>query len=130
MTLDPAASYWCCDIDQHLVDSFNAAKSVLPVTLTADLRDVVVTPSAPPADLALLLKTVTTIEQQRASATQRLLAGLDCRHIVVSFPRRSLSGRRGYADGVESLLAAAATGTRYAVADQADIGAETLLLLA
>ena len=47
------------------------------------------------ADVALLLKLVTTLDRQDLEAAARLLRGLDVAHAVVSFTTRSLSGRRG-----------------------------------
>jgi 16S rRNA (guanine(1405)-N(7))-methyltransferase len=46
-----------------------------------------------PADLALLLKLLPTLERLDRTAGARLLARLNVRHMVVSFPIRSLGGR-------------------------------------
>ena len=58
------------------------------------VRDLVAEPPTEPADVALLLKLVTTLDRQDPPAATRLLRGLDVRHAVVSFPLRSLGGRR------------------------------------
>src|SRR5258708_32398344 len=69
---------------------------IMPVRLTAASCDLVTSPPAVRADVALMLKTLTTIDQQSPGAAGRVLAALDCRHVILSLPRRSLSGRRGY----------------------------------
>jgi 16S rRNA (guanine(1405)-N(7))-methyltransferase len=98
MQLAPDASYWACEID------------AAPPALTADV--------------ALLLKAVTTLEQQSAGAAGRVLAALDCRHVIVSLPRRSLSGRREYSVDPAAVVAAVAGGSRYRVRDEASFGNE------
>ena len=83
--------------------------------------------AAPPratADLALLLKTVTTLEQQRPGASSQVLSGLSCRHVVLSLPRGSLSGRRSYADDPAQIAADAVRGTDYRIEDEASFGSE------
>lgn len=56
-------------------------------------RDLLSVASEGPADVALLLKLVTTLDRQDREAAGRLLASLGARHAVVSFTRRSLGGR-------------------------------------
>jgi 16S rRNA (guanine(1405)-N(7))-methyltransferase len=126
MRLSPGASYWACEIDADLVAALADLGQIMPVRLTAVACDLVSSCPAPRADVALLLKTVTTIEQQHAGAAGRLLAGLDCRHVIVSLPRRSLSGRRGYRDDTGALIQTMMSGSRYRLADQAAFGNELL----
>jgi 16S rRNA (guanine(1405)-N(7))-methyltransferase len=64
------------------------------------------------ADVALLLKLVPTLDRQDPAAAGHLLAALDARHAVISFPRHSLGGRgkgmeRTYRSRLESLVAGA-----------------------
>jgi len=124
MTLAPGAAYWACEIDADLVAALASVGEHLPVALTAVSRDLAVEPPPLRADVALLLKTVTTIEQQAAGAGGRVLAALDCAHVIVSLPRRSLSGRRGYADDPAAIVAAIAAGSRYRPRDEAVFGSE------
>lgn len=124
MTLAPGAAYWACEIDADLVAALSGLGEHLPVTLTAVTRDLATAPPPVRADVALLLKTVTTIEQQAAGAAGRVLAALDCRHVIVSLPRRSLSGRRGYADDPAEIVAAITAGGRYRPRDEAVFGTE------
>jgi 16S rRNA (guanine(1405)-N(7))-methyltransferase len=46
-----------------------------------------------PADVALLLKLVTTLDRQDPEAAARLVGALETRYAVASFTRRSLGGR-------------------------------------
>jgi 16S rRNA (guanine(1405)-N(7))-methyltransferase len=46
-----------------------------------------------PSDVAFALKLLPTLERQRTDASLELLRSLDARHVVVSFPSASLSGR-------------------------------------
>jgi 16S rRNA (guanine(1405)-N(7))-methyltransferase len=120
--LAPGVSYWCCDIDRDLVAALGDLGAVFPVAVTAATRDLLDTTAAlPAADLAMLLKTVTTLDQQRAGAGRAVLAALDCPQVVLSVPRRSLSGRRSY---VDDPVAAAVQGTPYRLDDQATFGDE------
>jgi 16S rRNA (guanine(1405)-N(7))-methyltransferase len=123
MTLAPGASYWACEIDAELVAALASLGEVVPARLTAVTRDLVAAPPELHADVALLLKTVTTIEQQAAGAATRLLGVLDCEHVIVSLPRRSLSGRRGYRDDAAA-VAMRAAGGRYRMRDEAAFGGE------
>jgi 16S rRNA (guanine(1405)-N(7))-methyltransferase len=126
MQLAPGASYWCCEIDHQLVAALARLGEILPVELTSRTRDLVADPPGVKAHVALLLKTVTTLEQQRAGAANRLLHALDCEHLMLSLPRRSLSGRRGYADDPTSTLERVVAGTRYRLQDRAGFGGELL----
>jgi 16S rRNA (guanine(1405)-N(7))-methyltransferase len=71
--------------------------------------DLVAAPAPPgSADVALLLKLVTTLDRQDPAAAARLLRGVTADHAVVSFATRSLGGRadareRTYRDRVERL---------------------------
>jgi 16S rRNA (guanine(1405)-N(7))-methyltransferase len=124
MRLGPGASYWACEIDADLVAALAGLNEVMPARLTAQACDLVAAPPPASAEVALLLKTITTIEQQRAGATAGVLSALDCRHVIVSVPRRSLSGRLGFADGQDEIVQAAAAGSRYRVGGQAEFGDE------
>jgi 16S rRNA (guanine(1405)-N(7))-methyltransferase len=74
-----------------------------------DVRDLVADPPADEADVALLLKLVTTLDRQDPGAVVRLLRAIRAGHAVVSFPARSLGGRgkgmeRTYRDRLERLV--------------------------
>jgi 16S rRNA (guanine(1405)-N(7))-methyltransferase len=126
LRLAPEASYWACEDDVHLVAALARLDEVMVVRLTATTRDLVASPPALRADVALLLKTLPTLEQQGAGAASRVLSTLDCDHVVVSLPRRSLSGRRGYFDDARAVVQRVAAASRYRLADVAVVGDETL----
>lgn len=59
----------------------------------ARASDLTMQPPLLPADLALLMKLLPLIEQQRRGAAMQLLASVPARFCLVSFPTRTLSGR-------------------------------------
>ncbi|MCO5969073.1 16S rRNA (cytidine(1402)-2'-O)-methyltransferase [Actinoallomurus soli] len=126
MALAPDAGYACYDVDRTLAEALPGLGTVFPVRVSAGAADLVGAPLSAQADVALVLKTLTTVEQQRTGAAQRLIAALDCRHIVVSLPRRSLSGKRNYADDADAIVRRAVEGTGYEVVDEAAFGDEAL----
>jgi len=126
MALAPEASYWACEIDAELVAALAGLDEIMPVRLTAVSCDLVTSVPAVRADLALMLKTVTTIDQQSAGAAGRLLAALDCGHVILSLPRRSLSGRRGYSADPAAIVQDAVAGSRYQIRHEAAFGTELL----
>jgi 16S rRNA (guanine(1405)-N(7))-methyltransferase len=121
--------YWCCDVDRDLTAALPALSEPFGVTVMAQPRDLVRPAGLPPAELVLLLKTLTTLEQQRSGAARDLLAALDAPHVVVSLPRGSLSSRRRYTDDPVEAIGKAAAGSRYQLAGQATFGDEALFLL-
>lgn len=126
MQLAPGATYWACEIDTELVAALDGLGDLLGPQVSAQRRDLVAAPEVPQVELVLLLKTVTTLEQQSAGAAGRLLSTLECAHVVLSLPRRSLSAGRGYANDADAIVAAVAAGTRYRIVAQADFGDESL----
>ncbi|HMJ76700.1 MAG TPA: hypothetical protein VK507_12050, partial [Iamia sp.] len=63
LDLAPGCRYWCCDIDRAMVDGLRAVAPFLPVDLTAETVDLVTRTVTEPADVALALKVVTTLDQ-------------------------------------------------------------------
>jgi 16S rRNA (guanine(1405)-N(7))-methyltransferase len=126
MRLTPGATYWACEIDRGLVTALAGLDEILPVHLTASTCDLVAAPPTAHADVTLLLKTVTTIEQQHAGSAARLLSGLDSKHVVLSLPRKSLSGKRDYSDDASAIVERALADGPYRLADEAAFGNESL----
>ncbi len=93
MNLPPHACYIACDIDTALCAFLNAAIPLLGVHGEAGICDL--TASLPPvvADVALALKVVPLLEQQRRGAGADLLRAIQAPRLIVSFPTRSLGGR-------------------------------------
>jgi 16S rRNA (guanine(1405)-N(7))-methyltransferase len=125
----PRSTYWCCDVDRDLIAALPGLSKPLGVTVLAQVRDLVRPADLPSAELVLMLKTLTTLEQQRTGAARDLLAALDAPRVVVSLPRGSLSSGRPYTDDPVEAIGKATAGSRYQVAGQAAFGAESLFLL-
>ncbi|HEX6873961.1 MAG TPA: hypothetical protein VF163_22910 [Micromonosporaceae bacterium] len=128
MRLPPHARYWCCDVDTELSSALTEVADLFPVRLTATTCDLTA-PAPIRAATALLLKTFTTVEQQVAGASREILLNLTCDHVIVTLPRRSLSGGRGYQDDPYAMIDAAIAGTRYQLADEAAFGTESVFHL-
>jgi 16S rRNA (guanine(1405)-N(7))-methyltransferase len=125
----PEATYWCCDVDRDLIAELPRLSEPFGVAVVAEPRDLVRPGSLPPADLVLLLKTLSTLEQQRTGAARDVLAALDAPRVVVSLSRGSLSNRRQYTDDPLEVIGKATAGSGYQLAGQADFGTEVLFLL-
>ncbi len=125
----PDATYWCCDIDRDLAAALPGLGEPFGVAVVAEPRDLVRPARLPPADLVLLLKALSTLEQQRSGAARDLLAALDAPRVVVSLSRASLSNRRRYTDDPLEVIGKATAGSSYQLANEAAFGGEALFLL-
>lgn len=94
MVLPDDATYVASDVDRRPLATVATFLELVGQPHRVEVRDLVAEPPTEPADVALLLKLVTTLDRQDPPAATRLLRGLDVRHAVVSFPLRSLGGRR------------------------------------
>lgn len=107
----PALDYFAWDIDVAMIEFVEQCLCQLGITSHASVVDLLDVESWPTVDVALVLKTLPCLEQQRAGASEALLDALPAAVTVVSFPTRSLSGRsKGmhatYARGFEAILGA------------------------
>jgi len=102
--LNPLALPWMelGEVDYVAVDADAAALRTVAGFLEAigqphriEAHDLVRDHPTMDADVALLLKLVTTLDRQDPDAAHRLLGALRVRHAVVSFAARSLGGRGG-----------------------------------
>jgi 16S rRNA (guanine(1405)-N(7))-methyltransferase len=121
------AGYVATDVDQRPLTTARAF-----LELVGQAHEVVVAdPASPAADLALLLKLVTTLDRQDATAAERVVRGLRTRTAIVSFPMRSLGRRRGLADAnrrrMDELLQA--LGGRVEEAREASVSDELVYVL-
>ena len=87
------ATYLASDVDHRPLETVRAFLELVGQPHLIEARDVVADPPTKAADVAFLLKLVTTLDRQDPEAAARLLRGLRVRHAVVSFPGRSLAGR-------------------------------------
>lgn len=140
MGLAPNARYVAVDVDREalaLVDGFLALVGQPHLVVASDLAVEGPLPDEVPAvDAALLLKLVPTLDRQDPHAAARLVAALRARHVIVSFPERSLGGRaRGmagtYRTRLDSLVGElAALGAPAAAVTEASIPGELVFVLA
>jgi 16S rRNA (guanine(1405)-N(7))-methyltransferase len=93
MGLSGEAAYSAYDIDAERIGFIQRYFDLAGLRGHAHLQDVINDLPAERADVALLLKSATCLERQRRGSILALLNGLKARHIVISFPVRSL-GRR------------------------------------
>ena len=116
MGLAPNASYHCCDIDASLIGFLDHAFALAGIDGHAEVRNLVAEPPRQHADLAMVLKLLPTLEAIERGAGTRLLYALQARHLLVSFPARSLGGRtNGLAAQHASRFLALAQGHGWAV---------------
>jgi len=93
MGLPAAATYVASDVDRRPLATVDEFLQLVGQPHRVEVRDLVTEPSTEVADVALLLKLVSTLDRQDPEAAARLLRALRVRHAVVSFPARSLGGR-------------------------------------
>jgi 16S rRNA (guanine(1405)-N(7))-methyltransferase len=88
-----SATYVAIDVDRRVLARVEAFLALVGQPHEVRALDLVANVPADEADVALLLKLVTTLDRQDPRAATRLLSGLRARHAVVSFSTRSLGGR-------------------------------------
>jgi 16S rRNA (guanine(1405)-N(7))-methyltransferase len=88
------ATYEAVDVDERPLATVREFLGLVGQPHRVTHRDLVAAPSPEPADVALLLKLVTTLDRQDPAAAARLVSGLRVAHAVVSFTTRTLGGRR------------------------------------
>ncbi len=92
MPVAEGVEYHACDIYQDMVGFVNDFLALAGARGGAEVCDVAQHCPAYEVDVALLLKALPCLEHLDRSAGERLLAGLNARYILVSFPVHSLSG--------------------------------------
>lgn len=98
------ATYHAIDVDEGTLDAVRGFLESVGQPHVVEARDLVAEVPAETADVALLLKLVTTLDRQDAGAATRLLRGLRAGHAVVSFAARSLGGRGNHEKAYRSRL--------------------------
>ncbi|HIE26472.1 TPA: 16S rRNA methyltransferase [Candidatus Poribacteria bacterium] len=105
MGLERTAQYFAYDIDRNTVDFIDRYLELTGLNSMALAQDVIVQPPAIEADVALLLKTIPCLEQQEKGCSIRLMEALQAKHLVVSFPVRSVGGKsKGMLANYERIL--------------------------
>ncbi len=134
MGLARSARYRAVDVDGGqlaLVDSYLSLVSQPHEVEALDLA--AVGWRTEPVDVALLLKLVPLLDRRGADTASALLAGLDARYAVVSFPARSIGGRgkgmeRTYRARLDTLVADLAD--RVSGVTEASVPSELVFVLA
>ncbi len=110
LNLPSGSAYHAWDIDHAMIEFVGSSLECLGLDPQVGVVDLLDVPRWPQADVALVLKTLPCLEQQRVGASEALLSAIPAPRIVVSFPTRSLGGRakgmgQTYARRFEELLA-------------------------
>lgn len=95
----------------------------------AQTRDVTLPIDYPAADLALIMKLLPVLEQQRKGSAMQLLMQLPARHLLVSFPTRTLGGRGVGMEGQYTAWFEGNLPPEFNVLDRFVIGTELCYLL-
>lgn len=94
MPLAEGASYHAYDIYGDMTGFLQGFFELLGVNGRAQTRDIIGQPPEETADIAFILKTLPCLEQVDKTAAARLLDNLNARYLLISYPARSLGGRR------------------------------------
>lgn len=92
MPVAEGVEYHACDIYQDMIEFLSEFLPLAGARGSAEVYDVARSCPAYEVDVALVLKTIPCLEQLDRTVGRRLLADLRARHILVSFPVRSLCG--------------------------------------
>lgn len=93
MALPSTAPIRAIDVDGNVLTRVQGFLDLVGHPHVTEDRDLSTATVDEPADVALLLKLVTTLDRLDPDAATRLVRGLHVPHAVVSFTRRSLGGR-------------------------------------
>ncbi|MFQ6041286.1 MAG: 16S rRNA methyltransferase, partial [Candidatus Poribacteria bacterium] len=105
MGLEETAQYFACDIDENTVDFIRRYLKLTGLKSMALVQDAIVQPPTLEADVALLFKTIPCLEQQEKGCSIRLIEALQAKHIVISFPVKSVGGKsKGMPANYERML--------------------------
>jgi 16S rRNA (guanine(1405)-N(7))-methyltransferase len=91
------ATYHASDVDAGTLDTVRGFLEAIGQPHAVEVRDLggELRATDADADVALMLKLVTTLDRQDGDAAARLMRTIRVRHAVVSFAARSLGGRGG-----------------------------------
>jgi len=94
MPLAQGAEYYACDIYHDMMAFVGEFLRLVGMPGEARVCNVIEHCPQQHVDVALLLKAIPCLEQVDPGAATRLLDGLNADHLLVSFPARSLCGKR------------------------------------
>lgn len=87
------ATYYGCDIYQHVSDFLNQYLHIMHIEGSVQTCDIMQSCPTYEVDVAFVLKTIPCLEQVDKRFGYRLLRTINARYLVVSFPVHSLGGR-------------------------------------
>ncbi|AFY69329.1 ribosomal RNA methyltransferase [Thalassoporum mexicanum PCC 7367] len=93
MPLAADMQYYACDIYGDMIGFINGFMAIAGISGNAWAQSISNTCPEQEVDLALILKTIPCLEQVDKGAGTRLLERIRAKHMLVSFPARSLSGK-------------------------------------
>ncbi len=93
MELGPAVEYYAFDIDTRLIALVNTFFGYLHRSYKAQGSDIIISIPAIEADVVFLLKTLPCLEQQVKGISEKIITSLKAKHIIISFPSKSLTGK-------------------------------------
>lgn len=99
MDLEQDAEYYAFDIDTRLIDQISSFFNNLSHRYKALCSDILVSIPEIEADVVFLFKALPCFEQQEKGVSEKIITSLKAKHIVISFPSRSLTGK---AKGMEN----------------------------
>lgn len=93
MPLAADATYHAVDIYEDMMSFLQSAFGVLGVEGVTEVRDVLHDHPTDQVEVALVLKAIPCLEQLDKAAGRKLMDTIRARHIVVSFPTRTVGGK-------------------------------------
>jgi 16S rRNA (guanine(1405)-N(7))-methyltransferase len=99
MDLEQDAEYYAFDIDTRLIDQISSFFNNLSHRYKSHCSDILVSIPEIEADVVFLLKTLPCLERQEKGVSEKIITSLKAKHIVISFPSKSLTGK---AKGMEN----------------------------
>ncbi len=99
MDLEQDTEYYAYDIDTRLIALINTFFGYLNRSYKAECSDILISIPEIEADMVFLFKTMPCFEQQEKGISEKIITSLKAKHIVISFPSKTLTGK---AKGMEN----------------------------
>jgi 16S rRNA (guanine(1405)-N(7))-methyltransferase len=93
MDLEEDVEYYAYDIDTRLITPVNTFFGYLNRSSNAECSDLLVSIPEIDADMVFLFKTLPCFEQQEKGISEKIITSLKTKHIVISFPSKTLTGK-------------------------------------
>ena len=126
-------AYHAYDIDTRVADLINRFFTHLSLPPLAKCADLAVHTPSQPADLALMCKLIPVLEAQAPGSGFKLARELNARHLLITYPLKSLGGRekgmaKHYTASFEKAMADGELG-KFSLVGQKIVGNEMLYIL-